>query len=61
MSRLEELLQQQKDLEKEIKDVAKKERTEALKTVRNLCKQYGFTASMLKNYVASGRPRKAKK
>ena len=61
MSRLEELLQQQKDLEKEIKDVAKKERAEALKTVRTLCKQYGFTASMLQNYVASGRPRKAKK
>lgn len=61
MSRLEELLQQQKDLEKEIKEVAKNERAEALKTVRNLCKQYGFTMSMLQNYVASGRPRKAKK
>ncbi len=61
MSRLEELLQQQKEIESQIKEFAKEERAEALKTVRNLCKKYGFTMSMLQNYVASGRPRKSKK
>ena len=58
MSKLEELLQQQEDLKKQIKQVSKAERVEALKSVRSLCKQHGFTASMLKGALASGRTRR---
>lgn len=58
MGQLEELLRQQNELEKQIKEVAKSERAEALKTVRTLCKQHGFTASMLEAWLASGRGKK---
>lgn len=62
MSKLEELLQQQAELEAEIKRVAKEERDEALKEVRRLCKLHGFTHNQLKAYLAAGRkPRTAKK
>ncbi len=58
MSTLDELLDQQKDLQKQIKEVSRAERAAALKTVRSLCKQHGFTASMLKGVLAGGRTRR---
>jgi len=58
MSRLDELLEQQKSLEAEIKQAAKDERTEALKTVKTLIKKHKFTHSMLAAVLATGRKRK---
>ena len=61
MSRLDELMQQQAELEEEIRRVAKAEKAEALKEVRRLCKLHGFTHNQLKAYLAAGRkPRAAK-
>lgn len=62
MSKLEELMKQQAALEEEIKQVAKEEKSEALKEVRRLCKLHGFTHNQLKGYLAAGRaPRTPKK
>ena len=55
MSTLDELKQQQAELEAEIKQVAKEERTETLKEVRRLCKLHGFTYNQLKGHLAPGR------
>jgi len=55
MGKLDELLKQQTELERQIKEVAKTKPPEALKTVKALCKQHGFTASMLKNSLSGGR------
>ena len=60
MSNLDALLKQQEELEEKISAAMKVERDEALKTVRKLCKQHGFTANMLKGYLAAGRVRKPK-
>ena len=55
MSKIEELRQKQAEIEAAIKKLKKAERTEALKTVKKLCKEFGFTASMLKGSLAKGR------
>jgi hypothetical protein len=34
---------------------AENERTDALKEVKRLCKEFGFTAGMLKGSIAEGR------
>jgi DNA-binding protein H-NS len=60
MMELEKLLKQQEELDKKIKSAMKKERDEALKTVKELCQRHGFTENMLKNYLGAGRKRKAK-
>jgi hypothetical protein len=54
------LLKQQEELEEKIKAAMKTERDEALKEVRQLCKRHGFTANMLKGYLAAGRVRNSK-
>ena len=36
-------------------EVKKNERTNALKEVRRLCKEFGFTTGMLKGALAKGR------
>lgn len=59
MSKLEELRQKQAEIEAEIEAVKKEERAEALKTVKKLCKEFGFTAGMLKGSLAKGRQPKA--
>lgn len=62
MSKLEELLAKQEALAAEIEAAKKSQKTEDLKTVRQLCKAHGFTANMLKGYLAEGRkPRTSKK
>jgi hypothetical protein len=48
MSALAELQRQKEEIEKQIKTVRKNERAEALKTVKKLCKEFGFTAGMLR-------------
>jgi len=48
MSTLAELKRQKEEIEKQIKTVRKNERAEALKTVKKLCKEFGFTAGMLR-------------
>ena len=60
MSQLEQLLKQQEELAKQIAEAKKSEKAEALKTVKRLCKEFGFTAGMLKGSLAEGRKPKAK-
>ena len=48
MSTLAELQKQKAELEKQIEAAKKNERAEALKTVKKLCKEFGFTAGMLR-------------
>ena len=55
MSKFEGLLKKQEALESQIKKAAKEERAEALNTVKELSEQHGFTASVLKNLLATGR------
>lgn len=58
MSTLAELQRQKADLEKQIKTAKKSEKAQALKTVKKLCKEFGFTAGMLKGSLSEGRSRK---
>lgn len=58
MSTLAELQRQKAELEKQIETAKKNERAEALKTVKKLCKQFGFTAGMLRGSLAEGRSKK---
>jgi len=39
-------------------EAKKSERTVALKKVKELCKEFGFTAGMLKGVLAEGRKQK---
>jgi hypothetical protein len=58
MATLEELERQKAEIEKEIKEQAKKQRAEDLKLVKQLCKRHKFTYSMLKTSLSEGRKRK---
>ncbi|ARU02784.1 H-NS family nucleoid-associated regulatory protein [Yoonia vestfoldensis] len=60
MSKLEELLAQQEQITMQIEEAKKQQKTEDLKTVRQLCKAHGFTARMLKGFLAEGRKRRTK-
>ena len=60
MSKLEELLEQQAQLATAIEEAKKQQKTEDLKTVRQLCKAHGFTHNQLKAYLAAGRKPKSK-
>ncbi len=60
MSKLDELLAKQEELARQIEQVKKDERAEALATVKKLCKEHGFTAGMLKGSLAKGRATKKK-
>jgi len=42
-------------IQQQMVEAKKKERTNALKTVKRLCKEFGFTAGMLKGAFAKGR------
>ena len=55
MSKLEELLAQQEALTAAIEEAKKQQKTDDLKKVRELCRAHGFTAKMLKGYLAEGR------
>lgn len=49
---LAELLKQKVELEKQIESAKKGERAEALKTVKKLCKEFGFTAGILRGSLS---------
>jgi len=42
-------------IQQQIVEAKKNERTNALKEVRRLCKEFGYTAGMLKGSLAEGR------
>ena len=42
-------------IQQQVLEAKKNERAEALKTVKRLCKEFGFTAGMLKGALANGR------
>ncbi len=48
MKSYEELKVEMEQLEQQMVEVKKRERAEALKKVKELCKEFGFTAGMLK-------------
>ena len=43
------------NLEAQMEQAKKRERAEALKKVKQLCKEFGFTAGMLQGVLAKGR------
>ena len=43
------------NLEAQMEQAKKRERAEALKKVKQLCKEFGFTAGMLQDVLAKGR------
>ena len=45
------------NLEAQMEQAKKRERAEALKKVKQLCKEFGFTAGMLQGVLAKGRNR----
>ena len=54
-----ELLKERERIDGEIAEAKNREKAEALKTVKSLCKQFGFTATMLKGSLAKGRRSKS--
>ena len=48
-------------LQTDLDEVKKMERAAALKQVKEICEEFGFTARMLGKSLAEGRNRKAKK
>ena len=47
-------------IQQQMVEAKKNERADALKTVKGLCKEFGFTAGMLKGSLAEGRKAKEK-
>ena len=47
-------------IQQQMAEAKKNERTNALKEVKRLCKEFGFTAGMLKGSLADGRKREWK-
>ena len=45
--------------QQQMAEAKKNERTNALKEVKRLCKEFGFTAGMLKGSIAEGRTKSA--
>jgi len=45
-------------IQQQVTEAKKNERTDALKKVKELCKEFGFTAGMLKGALAEGRKMK---
>jgi len=48
----EQLKAEMETIQKQMIEAKKAEKTEALKTVKRLCKEFGFTAGMLKGSLA---------
>ena len=55
-----ELKSEMDNLEAQMEEAKKRERAEALKKVKLLCKEFGFTAGMLQGVLAKGRNRTPK-
>ena len=51
----DELKTEMEAIQQQMVEVKKNERANALKEVKRLCKEFGFTAGMLKSALAEGR------
>ena len=60
MKTYSELKSEMDNLEAQMEEAKKRERAEALKKVKHLCKEFGFTAGMLQGVLAKGRNRSSK-
>ena len=58
MKSYDELKADMEVLQQQMVEAKKNERADALKTVKRLCKEFGFTAGMLKGALAKGRGEK---
>ena len=54
----DELKAEMETIQQQMAEVKKSERTDALKKVKELCKEFYFTAGMLKGALSEGRKRK---
>jgi hypothetical protein len=55
MKSYDELKQEMELIQQQMDEARKEERATALKEVKRLCKEFGFTAAMLKGSLATGR------
>ncbi|HCV86383.1 MAG: hypothetical protein CL913_07300 [Deltaproteobacteria bacterium] len=60
MPSVQELENQIAELQKQRKTALRDERNKDLSLVKEMCKKHGFTARMLKGYLAEGRNRRKK-
>ena len=58
MKSYDELKAEMETIQQQMAEAKKNERTVALKKVKELCKEFGFTAGMLKSALAEGRKHK---
>ena len=58
MKSYDELKAEMEVLQQQMVEAKKNERADALKTVKRLCKEFSFTAGMLKGSLAKGRGEK---
>ena len=58
MKSYDELKAEMETIQQQMAEAKKNERTSALKEVKRLCKEFGFTARMLKGSIAEGRTEK---
>ena len=54
MKSYDQLKAEMKTIQQQMAEAKKNERTNALKEVKRLCKEFGFTAGMLKGALAEG-------
>ena len=55
MQSCDELKAKMESIQQQVIEAKKNERANALKEVKRLCKEFGFTAGMLKGALAEGR------
>ena len=58
MKSYDELKAEMETIQQQMAEAKKNERTDALRKVKELCKEFGFTAGMLKGVLAEGRKQK---
>lgn len=58
MKSYDELKVDMEVLQQQMVEAKKNERADALKTVKRLCKEYGFIGGMLKEMLAEGKTKK---
>ena len=58
MKSYDELKAEMEAIQQQMAEAKKNERTNALKEVKQICKEFGFTAGMLKGALAKGRGEK---
>jgi hypothetical protein len=60
MKSYDELKAEMEAIQQQMVEAKNNERTSALKEVKRLCKEFGFTAGMLKGSISEGRKPKEK-